>query len=104
VAEKTLNAQLGAGYGIFGGHPVHRAVLRFTPEQARWVARERWHPEQRGEFDAEGRYLLTLPYADPTELVMDVLRHGPEVEVLEPPELRAAVSERLRQARAVYGD
>ena len=41
-----------------------------------------------------------------TELVMDVLRHGPEVEVLAPPELREAVRERLRlrQARAVYGD
>ena len=39
-----------------------------------------------------------------TELVMDVLRHGPEVEVLAPTELRAAVGERLRQARAVYGD
>ena len=104
VAEKTLNAQLGAGYGIFGGEPTHTAVLRFTPARARWVARERWHPEQKGEFDAEGYYVLSLPYADATELVMDVLRHGPEVEVLAPPELRAAVRERLRQARAVYGD
>jgi predicted DNA-binding transcriptional regulator YafY len=45
-----------------------------------------------------------MPYADATELVMDILRHGPEVEVLAPPELRAAVRERLRQAGAVYGD
>jgi predicted DNA-binding transcriptional regulator YafY len=104
VSERTLNAQLGAGYGIFGGDPAHTAVLRFTPARARWVARERWHPEQRGEFDAEGRYLLTLPYADATELVMDCLRFGPDVEVLEPPELRQAVRARLRQARAVYGD
>ena len=104
MAEKTLNAQLGAGYGIFGGEPSHTAVLRFSPERARWVARERWHPEQKGEFDGEGYYVLSVPSADATELVMDVLRHGPEVEVLAPPELRAAVRERLRQARAVYGD
>ncbi len=92
VAEKTLNAQLGAGYGIFGGEPTHTVVLRFTPARARWVARERWHPEQQGAFDAEGYYVLSVPYADATELVMDVLRHG------------TAVRERLRQARAVYGD
>jgi predicted DNA-binding transcriptional regulator YafY len=104
VAEKALNATLGAGYGIFGGAPGHTAVLRFTPERARWVALERWHPEQQGEFDAEGRYVLSVPYADATELVLDVLRYGPEVEVLAPPELRETVRERLRQALAVYGD
>jgi predicted DNA-binding transcriptional regulator YafY len=104
VAEKTLNAQLSAGYGIFGGEPTHTAVLRFTPERARWVAREGWHPEQRGEFDAEGYYVLSEPYADATELLLGVMHYGPEVEVLAPPDLRAAVRERLRQARAVYGD
>ena len=104
VAEKTLNTQLGAGYGIFGGQPDRTAVLRFTPERARWVARECWHPGQRSEFDGQGRYVLTLPYADDTELVLDILRYGPEVEVLAPPELRKTVRERLRQARAVYGD
>lgn len=35
VSERKLNAQLGAGYRIFGGEPAHRAVLRFTPERAR---------------------------------------------------------------------
>jgi predicted DNA-binding transcriptional regulator YafY len=79
-------------------------VLRFTPERARWVARERWHPEQQGEFDGEGRYVLTVPYANDTELIMDILRFGPEVEVLAPQELREAVRARLRAARAVYGD
>ena len=34
----------------------------------------------------------------------DDLRHGPDVKVLAPPELWAAVCERLRQARAVCGD
>lgn len=34
---------------------------------------------------------------------MDVLRYGPEVEVVAPPALREAVGQRLRQAAAVYG-
>jgi predicted DNA-binding transcriptional regulator YafY len=51
------------------------------------VSNEEWHPDQVGEFDAEGRYVLKIPYADPTELIMDIIRQGRHVEVLEPPEL-----------------
>ena len=34
---------------------------------------------------------------------MDVLKHGPEVEVLVPPALRTEVRDKLEQARAQYG-
>jgi len=77
---------------------VQWATLRFTPERARWVAAETWHPKQRGHFEADGHYRLELPYADPRELVMDILRHVPEVEVVAPPALREAVAEKLRRA------
>ena len=36
------------------------------------------------------------------ELVMDILRHGPEVEVVAPESLRAAVVSRLRDTLARY--
>ncbi len=91
VAERTLDARLGSGYGIFAGRATRRARLRFTRERARWVADETWHPRQRGELDAAGRYVLEIPYADDRELVMDVLRYGADVEVLSPPELREKV-------------
>ena len=96
VPETELDSVLGAGYGIFAGREVQWAQLRFSPERARWVAAETWHPNQKGRFDADGSYLLELPYADPRELVMDILRHVPEVEVLGPRGLREAVGERLR--------
>ena len=98
VPDSELDAVLGAGYGIFAGHKVQWATLRFTPERARWVAAETWHPKQRGRFEADGSFLLKLPYADPRELVMDILRHVPEVEVVGPVGLRDAVAEKLRQA------
>jgi len=98
VAEKTLDAWVDAGYGIFSGEDVRWAKLRFSPARARWVATEAWHPQQRGAFDGEGRYVLELPYADDRELTLDILRHGAEVEVLAPPELRRAV--RREHARA----
>ena len=94
--DAELDEVLGAGYGIFAGRDVQWATLRFTPERARWVAAETWHPKQRGRFDADGSYVLDVPYADPRELVMDVLRHVPEVEVVGPAGLREAVIEKLR--------
>jgi predicted DNA-binding transcriptional regulator YafY len=98
VSDAQLDAVLGAGYGIFAGQKVQWAELRFSPERARWVAAESWHPKQVGRFDAEGRWVLRLPYADPRELVMDILRHVPEVEVLGPAGLREVVAEKLRSA------
>ena len=100
VSDARLDAVLGAGYGIFAGKKVQWAELRFSAERARWVSAETWHPKQQGRFDTEGRYLLRLPYADPRELVMDILRHVPEVEVLGPARLREAVDEKLRATLA----
>lgn len=102
VSERDLDEVLASGYGIFSGRQTTWARLRFTAERARWVSAERWHPRQKSEFDAAGRYLLDIPFSDPRELVMDILRHGPHVEVLEPPSLRQAVVEHLRSALSQY--
>lgn len=83
---------------------MHTAVLRFIAERARWVASEEWHPEQQGRFLPDGRYELSLPYGDPRELIMDILKYGPDVEVMAPDDLRAAVAECLRVACERYRD
>ena len=102
VAVRTVEAELDGGYGAFAGGRLQWATLRFTPEAAQWVAHEQWHPAQRTERHDDGSLTLTLPYADATELTMDVLRHGEQVEVLAPPALVAAVAARLRAAAARY--
>ena len=95
LPDTELDAVLGAGCGIFAGRQVTWARLRFSAQRARWVSAERWHSQQRGSFDVQGRWQLDLPYADPRELVMDILRHMPEVEVLWPEDLAAQVRQRL---------
>ena len=102
VDEEELNRELESGYGIFSGAATREAVLRFSPQLARWVSRETWHPGQHSEYDSDGYYLLRVPYSQDTELVMDILKHGPEVEVLEPPELRAKVAGRIEAMRELY--
>ena len=104
VADAELDGVLGAGYGIFSGREVQWATLRFSPARARWVAAEAWHPKQKAGFDGEGRYVLEIPYSDDRELLMDILRHGRDVEVLDPPELRRRVAEELAVAARAYPD
>ncbi len=102
VPDEQLDAVLAAGFGIFSGERTETAVLRFSPTRARWVARETWHPKQEGDYELDGYYVLNVPYSDPRELVMDVLKYGPDVEVLGPPSLRKLVTETLDAARGRY--
>lgn len=103
VALKTIEAELDAGYGAFSGKAAQWAVLKFSPEAAQWVAHEQWHPQQQATLHDDGSLTLRVPYADATELAMDVLRHGEQVQVQSPPALVRAVRERLGQALAQYG-
>jgi predicted DNA-binding transcriptional regulator YafY len=102
ISDETLDKHLGAGFGIFSGAQTQTAVLQFTPERARWVSRETWHPEQEGHFELDGSWLLKVPYSDPRELVMDVLKYGPDVKVLGPPALVKQVTGRVRETAAHY--
>lgn len=99
--EKKLTRYLNASFGIFSGEATNWAVLRFTSERAQWVADENWHPDQIGRWCGE-EYELQIPYSDERELLMDILKYGPDVEVIAPEELRNMVSEKLRLANQKY--
>jgi len=102
ISDDDLDRELAAAYGIFSGVPTGEAVLVFTAYRARWVADEFWHPQQRSRWLADGRYELCVPYSDERELLMDILKYGPDVEVVGPPELREAARRRLETAADQY--
>jgi predicted DNA-binding transcriptional regulator YafY len=102
VSEKRLAEVLGAGYGIFKGAQVEWATLRFTPERARWVSCELWHPDQQGRWLEDGGWELKVPYSDHRELMMDVLKHGAECEVVGPAKLRDKVLIELTKVINTY--
>lgn len=104
IPDGELDAALGAGYGIFAGAAVQWATLHFTPDRARWVAAEHWHPEQEGCFLDDGSYQLRLPYSNDPELIMDILKYGPDCEVMGPAGLREKVVGLLKKAVGRYGD
>lgn len=102
VSLKSVQTEMDAGYGIYAGAKPQWAVLLFEAQAAQWISREQWHPQQQGQFRPDGRYELRLPYVQETEVVMDVLRHGPEVQVLSPPALVRRVREALVAAASLY--
>ncbi|AGA90078.1 putative transcriptional regulator [Thioflavicoccus mobilis 8321] len=102
IPTADLDAHFADAYGIFAGLATQTATLLFSRERARWVADERWHPHQRGRHLPDGRYELTLPYGRADELIMDILKYGPDVEVIAPTELRDAVAGRLEEAAKRY--
>lgn len=102
MPKKQLDEILQAGYGIFSGKETQTAHLVFTPERARWVSREEWHPKQKSRFDEQGYYHLELPYSNEPELIMDILKYGPDVSVESPRTLRKSVIAKLEKTRKIY--
>ena len=108
VALRDLEAALDAGYGIYGGADAKLkwATLVFSAEAAQWVANEEWHPQQKAKWldgaPGEGRYELQVPYSEPTELAMDILRHGDSVVVTADKALVALIQARLERAASRY--
>ena len=64
--------------------------VRYSPRIARWIA------EREGKTLAEdGSLVVEHPLADPEWAVRHLLQYGPDVEVLEPKEIRDAIVRRL---------
>ena len=102
IPPNQIDDSLGAGYGIFGGKPKAWATLRFTPQRARWVRGEQWHPMQESREEADGSYVLSVPYSDDREIIGDILRFGGDVQVLTPSELRTKVQKSSLEAVGRY--
>ncbi|WP_049621356.1 helix-turn-helix transcriptional regulator [Frateuria defendens] len=102
VAEADLNDLLASSYGIFAGKPKAWATIRFSSHAARWVADEHWHSQQQGGWLPDGRYELKVPYSNAKELLMDVLKYGPDAQIVAPLPLREEMKILLKLALEDY--
>lgn len=104
LGDEVLDGHYAAAYGIFAGNPIGTARIRFNSNAARWVADEQWHSRQTSTVLPDGGLELCIPYSDTRELVRDLLKYGPDAEVIEPPELRQQMAEMLDKTRRLYRD
>lgn len=102
IQLEELDRNFNAGYGIYGGKDIEIAVLKFSVDSSRWVADEEWHPEQVGNVQADGCYVLRVPFSNRREITMDIMRLGHHVEVLEPENLRQDVQDEIDRMTSLY--
>jgi proteasome accessory factor C len=102
IDDQELESYYSSAFGIFSGPANKTATLRFTRERARWIADEQWHPDQQGSWLDDGSYQLCLPYSDSRELILDILRYGPDVEVIAPEELRQEIKAKILETLEHY--
>ena len=81
---------------VRGTGPAHRVRLRFAPTAARYVREKSWHPSQRLTEQPDGSLVLTLKLSHLLEVRRWAMSFGGDCEVLEPAELRRAVTAELR--------
>ena len=99
-----ITDHIGDSWGVYCDDPVRRVQLKFSRAVANRVKNLRYHHSQ--EIIEEGRDgSLTVEFAACgfKELQSWILQWGPEVEVLEPIDLREQVRERARQVVQLYG-
>jgi proteasome accessory factor C len=80
--------------GVFRADETVEVTVRYSPRIARWI-------EERADSAVEkrpdGSVDVRHPVADPGWLVRHVLYHGPDAEVVQPPEMRDLVRQRIAQ-------
>ncbi len=101
IPRQQLEEHLESAFGIFSGKADKTAILRFNPQRARYIEKEQWHPRQQGQW-VDDKYQLSIPYHNPTELIMDILKYGADVEVIEPASLKQAVKEEIGKMARLY--
>ncbi len=85
-----LEAYLAEMWGIEDG-PLMYVRVRFFPEVARLALETVWHPSQAVTREEDGSVLLEMETRGMNELARWLAGYGASVQVLDPPELRAAL-------------
>lgn len=93
---------LDSTFGIFQSGGDFNVVLRFSPERSRWAKGAHWHESQEEEILDDGSLVLTIPVTHEADITMEILKHGSQVEVMEPQWLRERVITEMENAVKIY--
>ena len=91
-------------WSIVMGDETVKVTLRFSPAVKARVMETRWHPSQQTREDPEkpGCLLWEVQVADTLDLLPWIRSWGADVEVLEPKELRNALTREAQALAALY--
>jgi len=86
-----------SAFGITQGDRELKIRLLFSKNIATYIAERQWHPTQKMMIRKDGAVELRMRTRGWKELVRWILSWQPDVQVLEPIELRARVREKMKQ-------
>ncbi len=91
-------------WSIYYGNAQVHVRLRFSPQVSQRVQESVWHSSQKMQEDSErpGFLLWQCDVPDTTDMLPWIRGWGGDVEVLEPPELRATLQKEAARMTALY--
>ena len=98
----VVEQSLGRAWAVIGDQEEVEVRLRFDPSVATQVTETTWHPTESVEREAGGSVVWRARVPGTIEIRRWILQWGADVEVLEPPELRAEVAAIVRHAAENY--
>jgi hypothetical protein len=97
-----IEAILQDSLGIHRGGPKETVELLFDPEVAGYVREHFWHKTEQFGIADDGRLLLTIRVRINPELEGKIRKWTPNVEVINPPELREIFRQHSAKEYARY--
>ncbi len=101
-ANFDIKKHMQSAFGIFKGQPKYAVTLRFSPWKSRWIKGQMWHKDQKEKLLKDGSLELTFPVSSFAEIMMEILSHGSDVEVIKPKALRTLVKEEAKRIAHLY--
>jgi predicted DNA-binding transcriptional regulator YafY len=93
-----LKAYFGNAWAVFRGEKSYDVEVWFTPEAAKVVTETTWHHTQKAKLQKDGSVILTFRVDGLEEITNWILGWAGRAKVIQPPELRDRVVEKLRTA------
>jgi predicted DNA-binding transcriptional regulator YafY len=89
-------------FGLYKGKSTKEVTLRFTPEKSKWIKDQIWHKDQKVKYLKDGSLELSFPVSDFSEIKMEILKHGDQVEVIKPASLREIIKQEVQKILTIY--
>ena len=91
-----------SSFGLYKGKSIKEVTLRFSPFKAKWIKDQVWHKDQKAKYLDDGSLELSFPVSDFSEIKMEILKHGDQVEVIKPKKLRDLIKTEAEKIVRIY--
>ncbi len=89
-------------FGLYKGKSTKEVTLRFTPDKSKWIKDQIWHKNQKVKLLKDGSFEISFPVSDFSEIKREILKHGDDVRVIKPKDLRDLIKGEAEKITKIY--